>query len=65
MTHSGFGCGFQPLACDGPFSLSPIPHSQIYFPLISPNETGLFHSLSKEKAKFILTLSAPLPIVST
>jgi hypothetical protein len=34
------------------------------FSLIFPNESGPFHSFSKEKAKFILTPSAPLPIVA-
>jgi hypothetical protein len=34
------------------------------FSLVFPNESGLFHSLSKEKAKIILTLSPLSPSLS-
>jgi hypothetical protein len=58
MTHSGFGCGFQPLACDGPFLR---PKNSIFdsasrstlknFPLVFPNESPCFPSSIKNKQK--------------
>jgi hypothetical protein len=39
------------------------PFSNLFSP-ISPNETGPFHSFSKEKAKIILTLSPLSPSLS-
>jgi hypothetical protein len=58
MTHSDFGCGFQPLACDGPF-----PHlkNSIFhfasgsalknFSRIFPNESPCFPHSIKNKQK--------------
>jgi hypothetical protein len=56
MTHSGFGCGFQRPACDSlvfhpskiDFSLRQV-NALKNFSRIFPNESGPFHSLSKEK----------------